>query len=360
VDVARGIAAQRSDLLAAAARVLDSGQFAGGPEVAAFERDFARACGVAHAVAVRTGTDALLLALRALGIRSGDEVICPTHTFFATAEAIAHTGARPVFCDVRDHDLTLDPDAVRSRLSERVRAIIPVHIYGLVADMAALRTLADTRSIPLLEDACQAHGAIGGGGAAGALGTAAAFSFYASKNLGAIGEGGCVTTSNTEIAERVRILRDHGQRQKHHHVEIGYNARLGALECALLAVRLRQLDARVAARRQLAAIYREALSHSDRVRIVGSDRGHAYHLFVVRVGERDRVRAHLTEVGIETAIHYPTPVHLQPAFAALGHKPGDFPVAERAADEILSLPMFPELSHDEARFVADALLEAVR
>jgi dTDP-4-amino-4,6-dideoxygalactose transaminase len=357
VDVVAGVRADRDELLAAMTRVLDSGHYIGGPEVAGFEREFAALCAAPHAAAVRTGTDALLLALRALGVGPGHEVITAPNSFFATAEAISLAGATPVFADVNDATLTLDPAAAAARVGPRTKAIIPVHLYGQPAEIEPLRAL----GLPILEDACQAHGARDGGRRVGSLGDAAAFSFYPTKNLGAIGEGGAITAASAEVDARVRQLRDHGQREKHEHVVVGMNARLDALQCACLRVRLRRLELACATRRALAASYAEALAGIPGVRLPTErpSSEHVYHLYVVRVPDRERVRTRLGERGIDTAIHYPTPIHLQPAYAALGHKAGDFPVAERAAAQIVSLPMYPELGAEAVARVAAALREAV-
>ncbi len=363
VDLAAGVRPIREELLAAIAGVIDSAHFVGGPPVAEFERAFAARCGTPHAVAVKTGTDALLLALRALGVGPGDEVITAANSFFATAEAIALSGARPVFADVRDDDLLIDAERVEECVTGKTRALIPVHLYGRCADVDALRPFASTLNLAILEDACQAHGAARAGRPAGSLADAAAFSFYPTKNLGALGEGGAVTTRSSEVAGRVRRLRDHGQGDKHRHDEIGTNARLDSLQCAALSIRLNRLDAAIAARQAVAARYRAALDGVDGVRLPPPDDAQVagvYHLFVVRVAERDRVRAALADAGIDTAIHYPTPIHLQPAFAHLGYEPGDLPVTERAAGEILSLPMYPELPLEDVDRVAEALIRAVR
>lgn len=361
VDLKPGVAAHRDEYLAAITEVVDSAYFAGGPAVERFERAFADFCGVEHAIAVSTGTDALVLALRAVGVGPGDEVVTAPNSFFATAEAISLVGATPVFADVDDDTLLLDPEAARAAITERTRAVVPVHLYGQMADMDAFSALAAERGVALLEDSAQAHGASRGGRRAGSVGAAAGFSFYPAKNLGAFGEGGAVTTSSAEVAQMVRELRDHGQSQKHTHRHVGYNARLPSILCAALEVSLRYLDEANAARQRAAARYRERLAGVDGVRLVGEVTGgeHVYHLFVVRVAERDRVAAALAEEGIATAIHYPTPIHRQPAYAHLGRGAGSFPVAEKAAGEILSLPMYPQLGDEQVDAVVDALRRAV-
>jgi dTDP-4-amino-4,6-dideoxygalactose transaminase len=361
VDLSAGIGPDRDQYLQALAGVMDSARFSGGPEVEAFEQEFAALCGARHAAAVSSGTDALILALRALGVARGDEVIVPPNSFFATAGAVSWCGARPVFADVREDTLAIDAAEVERRLSPKTRAVVAVHLFGQVADMDALAAVAGARAFALLEDAAQAHGARRAGETAGSIGRAAAFSFYPTKNLGAFGEGGAVTTGDDEVAARVLRLRDHGQGEKHVHEEVGKNARLAAVQAACLRIRLRRLGEHNAARRRLAAAYRERLEDVPGVRLCAEDPGteSVHHLFVVRVAERDRIRAALAAAGIGTQIHYPTPIHLQPAYEALGHRPGDFPVAERAAREMISLPMYPELPLDALDRVCDALRRAL-
>jgi dTDP-4-amino-4,6-dideoxygalactose transaminase len=362
VDLGAGVRPLRDELVAAITAVVDSAHYVGGPPVAAFEKEFAALCGTAHAVAVKTGTDALLLALRALGVGPGDEVITAPNSFFATGEAIALAGATPVFADVHDATLLLDPAAVAKARTPRTKAIIPVHLYGQCADVDAIRAAAP--GLPVLEDSCQAHGATLRGKRAGSLGEIGAFSFYPTKNLGALGEGGAITTSDATIAAKLRALRDHGQTEKHVHTVVGYNARLDSLQCAALSVRLRHLEGAAEARRRIAASYRGALAGVPDLRFVDEVPGgtHVYHLMIVRIGggKRERVRAELAAAGIDTAIHYPTPIHLQPAFAYLGKGAGSFPVAERAVGEILSLPMYPELAPAQVLRVAETLSKILR
>ena len=371
VDLAALIRPSKAEYLAAIERVIDSGGFIGGPAVAAFEAEFARYAGAPHAVAVRTGTDALVLALRALGIGPGDEVITAANSFFATAEAISHAGATPVLADVDEATLLLDPADAARRVTPRTRCVIPVHLFGQVADMAAVAAFAAAHGLHVVEDSAQAHGATrtspgGGLWRAGAIAPVAAFSFYPTKNLGALGEGGAVTTRDADLAERVRRLRDHGQAGRHDHVDVGYNARLDALQCACLSVSLARLDAGNAARRRLAAHYRArlaALPAGLPVRLVAEPDGSApvHHLFVIRVPavHRDAIRARLGAAGIATAIHYPRPIHLQRAYAHLGQGPGSCPVAERAADEMISLPMYPDLTIAQVDEVVDQLIDAL-
>ncbi len=362
VDLTAGIKPIREQVLARIAQIIDRGAFVGGPAVDEFERAFAAACGAADAVAVSTGTEALVLALRALGVGPGHEVITAPNSFFATAEAISLVGATPVFADVRDDTLCIDPVQVAARITERTRAVIPVHLFGQMADLEAIEAVCAEHNLVLIEDACQAHGAVRSGRRAGSVGAMAAFSFYPAKNLGAFGEGGAITTSSAEHAEALRMLRDHGQRRKHEHAAVGTNGRLSALQCAALSVRLEHLDEYNAARRRLAARYRSALAGAAGVRLIDEDPAGVpvYHLLVVRVADRDRVIRELGEAGIATGIHYPVPIHLQPAYASLGLGPGSFPVAEGAAGEILSLPMYPELSDEAVDHVVDRLRAAIR
>jgi dTDP-4-amino-4,6-dideoxygalactose transaminase len=368
VDLAALVRPSKAEYLAAIERVLDTGGFIGGPAVTEFEAAFASYCGAPHAASVRTGTDALVLALRALGVGPGDEVITAANSFFATAEAISHAGATPVLADVDDAMLLIDPADVARRVTRRTRCVIPVHLFGQIADMAPLRALAAANSLHVLEDSAQAHGATrsGPGGEvwrAGSIAEIAAFSFYPTKNLGALGEGGAVTTRDPVLAERVKQLRDHGQAGRHDHVDVGYNARLDALQCACLSVSLARLDAGNAARRRLAARYREQLADVPGVRLIAEPAGSSpvYHLMIVRVdaARRDAIRDGLGKAGIATAIHYPRPIHLQRAYAPLGQGPGSCPVAERAASEMISLPMYPDLSVAQVDEVVAALRAAL-
>jgi dTDP-4-amino-4,6-dideoxygalactose transaminase len=368
VDLAAGVKPDRDAYLAAITAVLDSGGFVGGAAVTDFEAAFARHAGATHAIAVSDGTSALLLALRAMGVGPGDEVITAANSFYATGEAIALAGATPVLADVDDATLLLDPEDARRRVTRATKAIIPVHLFGQIADMGAILGLAGAHGLAVLEDSAQAHGATrvapdGSLWRAGSIAPAAAFSFYPTKNLGAFGEGGAITTTDLAIAERVRVLRDHGQTTRHNHVEVGYNARLNAISCACLSIALGRLDERNAARRAHAAAYRARLQGVAGVRLVDEAPGSTpvYHLMIVRVdaARRDAVRARMAADGVATAVHYPRPIHLQPAFAHLGQGPRSCPVAERAADEMISLPMFPELTTAQIDHVVDSLIRAL-
>jgi len=364
---------------------LASGGFVGGPLLEDFEREFAKFCGVQFAVGVASGTDALRFALMGAGVRPGDTVVTVPNTFIATTEAICQAGARPDFVDVDSRTYLLDPDRLRrylesdctfdrhlghvrsTRTGGPVTAIIPVHLYGQMADMDAIQDLADRYKLRVIEDACQAHGAQYYSArehrwrTAGSMGRAAAFSFYPGKNLGACGEAGAVTTDNEQIAQRCRMLRDHGQSSKYHHDISGYNGRLDAVQAGILSVKLRHLTRWNQQRVERALEYDRLFAGAGAsvIRPCMPDYSRpVHHLYVVRVADRDRVQRELTAAGIGTGIHYPVPLHLCKAYGGLLFRTGDFPIAEQAASEILTLPMFPGLSLDSQRRVAEVLLEA--
>lgn len=361
VDLKAQYAAIKPEIDAAVQRVLESTAFILGREVEDFERAFAAYSETPHAIGVASGTAALHLALLACGIEAGDEVITTPHTFIATAEAISHRGARPVFADIDPLTCNLDPAGVEAAVSPRTRAIVAVHLYGRPADMDGLRAVARRHDLRVIEDAAQAHGARYKGRCVGTLGDAAGFSFYPGKNLGGYGDGGMVTTGNAEAAARVRMLRDHGRQDKYRHQTVGYGERLDALQAAILAVKLRHLDAWTQRRRQAARTYRELLNGCAAI-LPGepADAESVYHLFVVRVRDRERVLAELKAAGIGAGIHYPIPLHLQPAYGQLGYKRGAFPHAERAAEEVLSLPLYPEITDDQLAEVARVLRASLR
>ncbi|MBX3467057.1 MAG: DegT/DnrJ/EryC1/StrS family aminotransferase [Planctomycetes bacterium] len=361
-DLRRQASALRADLMAAIEQVVLDGAYALGPAVEGFEREFAALCGARHCVGVNSGTSALHLALLALGVGEGDEVITTPATFVATAWAISYCGARPVLVDVEEDTLCLDPAAVERALTPRTKAVVAVHLYGHPADASALRAVCDARGVPLLEDAAQAHGASVRGRPAGALGRAACFSFYPSKNLGACGEGGAIVTDDDALAAATRELRDHAQRVKGRHERLGFNYRMEGIQGAALGVKVRHLPRWNQRRREVARAYLAGLAGTPGLRlpVERPEVVHAWHQFVVRHPRRDDLRAALAARGVGTAIHYPTPVHLQPAYAHLGQGPGSLPVAERAAGEVLSLPMFPELTHDEVERVIAAVKDACR
>jgi dTDP-4-amino-4,6-dideoxygalactose transaminase len=354
-DPTRGDAALEAELTEAFLRVLRSGKFILGREVEAFEAACAGYLGARHAIGVSSGTDALTVALLALGVGPGDEVICPAYTFFATAGAVARLGAAPVFADIDPGSFAIDPASIAAALSPRTRAIMAVHLFGRCADVEAIAATAGP--VPIIEDAAQAMGAAPPNppdrkaGTAGALGC---FSFFPTKNLGGFGDGGLVVTADDAIAERARLLRAHGARPRNHHLAVGGNYRLDALQAALLAVKLPGLDARIARRAAHAAryeaLFREAGLTGDRLELPAAAPGATFNQYVIRVrgeGARDRLRRFLTERGVGTEIYYPAPLHRQPCFEALGHGEGSFPHAEAAARETLALPIFPELGDDE-------------
>lgn len=347
----------RDEILAAIADVLDGMHLFLGPQQRAFEEEYARYCGTADAIGMSNGTDALEIALRALGVGAGHEVITQPNSFIATAEAISATGATPIFVDADPATATLDPSLLPAAITSRTKAIIPVHLYGRPADMDAILAVAAPHGIPVIEDACQAHGAKLGQRRAGALGTLACFSFYYSKNLGAYGEGGAVTINDPALAERVRLYRDHGSKVRYHHEVIGRNARMDEIQAAVLRIKLRHLDAWNVQRRANAVRLSQALAGTSlTLPVPGGDNVYeVFHLYVVRHPERDALQAFLEERGIGTGIHYPIPIHLQEAYAYLGHQPGSFPVSERLAATSLSLPMYAELTEAQIERIAAAV-----
>ncbi|MGO4135744.1 DegT/DnrJ/EryC1/StrS family aminotransferase [Rhizobium brockwellii] len=335
----------KGEIDAAVLGVLASGQYVLGDEVAHFEQEFADYCNVKHAIAVNTGTSALHLALLAAGVGPDDEVITVPFTFVATVSAICYTGARPVFVDVEPVTLTMDPAEVEAKITPRTKAIVPVHLYGQMADMDAIKAIAERHGIPVIEDACQAHGAQYKGHRAGSIGLSGCFSFYPGKNLGACGEGGMVVTNDDDQAKTMRMLRDWGQEQRYHHLLKGFNYRMDAIQGAILRVKLRHLEAWTEARRTHARRYSSLLAGSTVLTtpVEAADRRHVYHVYAVRSRDRDGLQRLLSAEGIPSGLHYPIPVHLQKAHADLGYQAGDFPVSEAAAREVLSLPIYPEM-----------------
>ncbi len=331
-----------------------------GPELREFEVAFAEFCGAEHCVGVSSGTDAVRLALVVAGVGAGDDVIVPANTFIATAEAVSHLGARPVFVDCDEHAL-IDPALVEDALTDATVAILPVHLYGQPADMDPILELAERRGLAVVEDACQAHGALYKGEPCGSLGVTAAFSFYPGKNLGALGDGGAVTTSSDEAHDELLLMRNHGQADKYTHAVVGWCNRLHNLQAGFLLKKLAHLSTWNEARRRAAARYDQLLAEVPGVEPipVRDDVEPVYHLYVVRVQERDAVREKLGDDGIESGIHYPVPLHLQPAYAGLGYGHGDFRMSERLAGEILSLPLFPELTDAQIEYVVERLAAAV-
>jgi dTDP-4-amino-4,6-dideoxygalactose transaminase len=358
VDFKAHVAALRPEIEAAIARVLDSGWFILGPEGEAFERELAAEIGCRDAVAVANGTEAIQLALEALGVGAGDEVVTSPLTAAFTALAVLRAGARPVFADLDPRTLNVSPDAVKRALSPRTKALLPVHLYGHPAELDPMLEVARSRGIPLVEDACQAHGALYKGRTVGALSGIGALSFYPTKNLGAFGDGGAVLVNDPLLAARIRQLRNGGQSDRYRHEVPGINSRLDEMQAAILRAKLPRLRDWSERRRKLASIYLKELAgaavqlpaEEPHVRAV-------YHLFVIRHPRRDALAKALKERGVGTLVHYPIPLHLQPAFASLGGRPGDLPIAEKAASEILSLPLYPELTEAQVLHVAGAVRE---
>jgi dTDP-4-amino-4,6-dideoxygalactose transaminase len=360
LDLKAEYAELREEILPALDRVAKNADFVQGQEVEAFEREFAAYCGTKHSVALSNGTAALHLGLLALGVQPGDEVITSPNTFLATAEAITYCGARPVFVDIRPATANLDPKLLERAISPRTRAIMPVHLYGRTADVDAIRSIACGRKIGILEDAAQAHGARYRGRRAGSLGDAAAFSFYPTKNLGAYGEGGALTTNDDQIANFARAARSHGQTSRYEHEFVGYNYRMQGLQGAVLRLKLRHLEAWTTRRQEIAREYRRLLGGARLEIPVDDPRDECvYHQFVIYVKNRARVIAQLAAREIETAVHYPRPVHLQPAYSSLGCPSGTFPMAERACEHVLSLPIFPGITGEQIRYVAESVIEIV-
>jgi dTDP-4-amino-4,6-dideoxygalactose transaminase len=355
LDLSAQYAAIGAEIRTALERVLASQQFVLGREGAALEEEIARLCGVAHGVGVASGTDALILALRACGVQPGDEVLLPPFTFVATGSAVSALGARPVFADIRPDTYNIDPAEFERRVTPRTRAIVVVHLYGLAADMDPILAFAKSRKLPVIEDNAQAIGASYKGRPTGSLGDAACLSFYPTKNLGAYGDAGMVVTNSAELAARVRTLRNHGQSAKYLSSEPGWNSRLDEIQAAILRVKLRHLSNWQRARRSHAAEYNRLLSQIPGVMPPFAPEGfeHVYHQYIIRIEQRDALQKFLNERKIGSTVYYPYPLHLQPLYASLGHQAGDFPHAERAAQEVLSLPMYPELRKEQIARVAE-------
>jgi len=344
----------RTELLAAFDEVLTTCAFAGGPFVAKFEEEFAAFCGSTQAIGLGNGTDALWFSLLALGIGAGDEVITVPATFMATAEAITYCGAKPVFVDIDSKTATMDPALLEKAITPRTKAIIPVHLYGQVADMDPIMEIARRHKVAVIEDACQAHGATYKGRKAGTIGDAGCFSFYPGKNLGALGEGGGVVTNNPDIAKKIQMLRDHGQSKKYCHSMVGWNGRMDGIQGAALRIKLRHLPKWNEARRAHAAHYNQLLKGIDGL-VTPFESPHGspvYHIYALRLANRDGLIDGLAEKGIACGIHYPVPIHLQEAYASLGLGKGTYPKAEQLAAEVVSLPMYPELTSAQVELIA--------
>ena len=341
--------------------VTEASAFAGGPFVARFETEFAAFTQSRHAIGVGNGTDALWLSLLALGVGPGDEVITVPNSFIATAEAISLCGARPVFVDIDERTYTMDPEQLEAAIRMRTQAIVPVHLFGQMADMDPILKVARRHGTPVLEDACQAHGAEYKGHRAGSIGVAGCFSFYPGKNLGAFGEAGAITTDDSELRAKVQMLRDHGQTLKYVHSAIGWNARMDGIQAAVLSLKLRRLSLNNAARRAHAEHYDSLLAELPEVirPAVSPHNLHAYHVYAIRVPQRDLVLERMMLRGIGCLVHYPVPIHLQKAYTFLGLRPGSYPAAERCSKELLSLPMYPELTPEQIMFVVKSLKESL-
>jgi dTDP-4-amino-4,6-dideoxygalactose transaminase len=361
LDIRAQYQAIRSELDAAVLDVLGSGEYVLGSRVAAFEKEFAAYCGTKHAIAVNSGTSALHLALLAAGVGPGDEVITVPATFVATVAAICYANATPVFVDIDEKTWTMDPALIERAITPRTKAIMPVHLHGRLADMAAILDIARRNGLAVIEDAAQAHGAERDGRCAGAFGNIGCFSFYPGKNLGACGEGGAVVTDRSDLADHIRKLRDWGQAGKYNHEIPGFNYRMDGVQGAVLGVKLRYLPDWVGRRRAVAAQYDDMLSNAG----IATPRAavaleHAYHVYAIRVADRSSLQHALTAAGVSTGIHYPHPVHVQPAYKSLGYGIGDFPVSERLADETLSLPIFPEMTSQQVETVCGAVINALQ
>jgi dTDP-4-amino-4,6-dideoxygalactose transaminase len=356
VDLKAQYASIKSEIDEAIHRVLDNCQYILGPEVAAFEQEFADYCGSVHGVGVSSGTAALHMALLAADVGPGDEVITTPFTFVATVAAIEYAGARPVLVDIDPQTFCIDVGALEAAVTPRTKALIPVHLFGQPADMRPILDIARRRGIRVIEDAAQAHGSEYEGRRVGSLGDMACFSFYPAKNLGAVGEGGMVVTADDALAKKLRLLRDWGAERKYHHVIKGFNMRLEGIQGAVLRVKLRHLERWTEARRAIAGRYDAALGAAGvATPVVRPGCRHVYHTYTLRLPQRDRCQQHLSERGIGTGIHYPVPVHLMPAYQDLGYRAGEFPQAERAAGEVLALPVFPELTESQQQVVIEAV-----
>ena len=356
VDLRKQYQPLKEEIISGMQQTLEGMQLFLGENVQAFEKEFAKVCKVKHGVGISDGTAALHIILRAMGIKAGDEVITVAHTFIATVEAILLAGARPIFVDIDPDTYLIDVSQIEAKITPRTKVILPVHLYGQTADMDTICSIADRFALKVIEDACQAHGAEYKERRAGGLADGAAFSFYFSKNLGAYGEGGFVTTSDDELARKVRMLRDHGSERRYYHDLVGMNARLDELQASVLRAKLPHLDEWNEQRRQHAARYNMLLRDTPVVTPTEcTENQHVYHLYVIRSPDRDALQAYLKSQGIATGVHYPVPLHLQQALRDLGYHPGDLPVTERVAGEILSLPMYAELTEREIEYITDSI-----
>ena len=347
----------KDEVMKVISEVIDNNAFAGGPYVASFEKAFAEYCGVEHAIGVGSGTESLWLALMAKEIGPGDEVITVPSTFIATAEAISLVGAKPVFVDVLEESCNMAPSNIKAAITSRTKAVIPVHLFGQMAEIDPILEIAKEHGLFVMEDSAQAVGAEYKGRRAGSVGHCASFSFYPGKNLGAFGEAGAITTNDGDLADKIRVLRDHGQAKKYYHSKVGWNGRMDGIQGAVLEVKLRNIDKASEGRRLNADRYNERLSGVDGIILPeeGENQRHVYHIYPIRVQDRDTVLANMGEAGVACGIHYPVPLHLQEAYLNLGYSKGSFPISEQSASEFLSLPMFPELTQEQVDLVCAVL-----
>lgn len=358
VDLRAQHASVKDEVESAISGVMEQAAFILGPEVAEFEKEYAEYCEAEYAVGTDSGISALELTLRTLGIGEGDEVITVANTFIATASSISFTGARPVLVDIDPETYNIDPAAIEAAITPRTKAIMPVHLYGQPADLDPILEIANRHGLAVIEDACQAHGARYKGKRVGALAAAGCFSFFPAKNLGAYGDGGIVVTNDGELAEKLRMFRNYGQREKYNHIFLAFNRRLDSIQAAILRVKLRRLDQWNENRRRVASIYDRILADSSVICPKVADYSeHVYHQYIIRAENRDTLREQLDKRGVATGLHYPVPIHLQPAYESLGYNEGDFPVSEKIAGEMVSLPVFPEMTEERANYVASQILE---
>ena len=356
LDLKAQIKPLRAEIDAAIARTIDNCSFCLGPDVAQFEKDFAKYCGAEHCVAFNSGTSAEHVGLMLLGVGQGDEVITTPHTFVATSWAISYVGAKPVYVDIDDSTMNLDPTLIEQAITPRTKAVLPVHLYGQPFDVDGIREVCKKHKLPLMEDACQAHGAKFKGKVVGTLGEVSCFSFYPGKNLGAFGEGGTLVTNNAEFAKRARSLREHGSTVRYYHDEVGFNYRMEGIQGAVLGIKLKHLPKWTAERQRVAKRYLELLKNTPlQLPHEASFAESVWHCFVVRHPRREELKKHLEENGVSAALHYPLPLHLQKCYASLGHKAGDFPNAEKSASQCLSLPIYPELTDAQIQRVVDVI-----
>lgn len=359
VDLKRQYRSIKQEIDEAIARVIGDSAFILGKYTEAFEQSFADYCGVKHCIGLNSGTDGLHLAYRALGIGPGDEVITVANTFFATTEPLAHLGARPVFVDIDLQTYLIDPKKIEAAITKKTKAIVPVHLYGQMADMTSIKAIAKRNRLKIIEDCAQAHGATHQGKKAGVFGDIGVYSFYPGKNLGAYGDAGCIVTSSQELANTIRRLRDHGRMSKYSHEMFGLSSRMDGLQAAVLAVKLRHLDKWIDKRRAIATRYTKLLPQTLKKPVETEGNRHVYHLYTVEVDRREEVVSHLRREGIEVGIHYPMPLHRQPAYQSFGFQAGRLLTTELVASRILSLPLFPELTEDEVSFIVNKVSEVL-